>query len=40
MEQYKTITDCPNYEISLHGNVQNRKTEKLLSLCLDTGGYF
>jgi hypothetical protein len=39
MEQHKSITDYPNYEISSHGNVRNRKTGKLLSLCPDTGGY-
>jgi hypothetical protein len=39
MEQYKTITEYPNYEISSYGNVRNSKTGKILSLCSDTGGY-
>ena len=39
MEEWRTITDFPNYSVSNFGNVMNNKTKKLLKLC-DKSGYY
>ena len=39
-EQYKTIEDNQDYEISNLGNVRNKKTNKILTHTLTTTGYY
>ena len=38
MEEYRTIGNYENYEISNFGNIRNKKTNKILKAC-DCGGY-
>lgn len=40
METWKEIGKNPNYEISTHGNVRRKGSEKTLSLDLKKNGYF
>ncbi len=39
MENWKSIDEYENYEISDHGNVKNIKTNRMLKLCVDNRGY-
>ena len=40
MEEYKTISDFDNYEISNLGNVRNKKTNRILKHSINGNGYF
>lgn len=40
MEEWKTITDYDNYEISNLGNVKNKKTNRLLTPYIISSGYY
>lgn len=40
MEEWKTITDYDNYQISNLGNVKNKKTNKLLTPYINSSGYY
>jgi hypothetical protein len=39
MEEWRQISDFPNYSVSSFGNVINVKTNKMLRLC-NKGGYY
>eukprot|EP01038_Epipyxis_sp_PR26KG_P014678 gene14678-19716_t len=39
VENWKSIEDYPNYEVSSFGNVRNAKTSKLLKAGLGKNGY-
>ena len=39
MEEWKTITDFPNYEVSSFGNIKNNKTGKDLKINVKSGYY-
>ena len=39
MEEYKLIVDFPNYEISNHGNVRNKRTGRILISVIGKAGY-
>jgi hypothetical protein len=39
MEEWRVISDFPNYSVSNFGNVKNNKTSKLLKLTLKSGYY-
>ena len=38
MEEWRVITEFPNYDVSNLGNIRNNKTNKLLKPCIK-GGY-
>ena len=40
MEEWKEITDYPNYEISNLGNVKNKTTKRLLKNTISSTGYY
>ena len=39
MEDWKTIADFPNYDVSSLGNIRNNKTGKPLKICAKSGYY-
>ena len=39
MEDWKSIADFPNYDVSSLGNVRNNKTGKLMKICVKSGYY-
>ncbi len=39
MEEWRQISDFPNYSVSNFGNVMNNKTNKMLRLCNKSGYY-
>ena len=39
MENFITITQCPDYEISNLGRIRNKKTQKILKQSIIKGGY-
>ena len=38
-ENWKSIDEYENYEISDHGNIKNIKTNRMLKLNIDSNGY-
>jgi len=40
IEYWRLIDGYNNYEISSHGRVRNNRTDRILELCLNRGGYF
>ena len=39
MEEWRIITDFPNYSVSIFGNVKNNKTNRTMKLSIK-GGYY
>jgi hypothetical protein len=39
MEDWKTIADFPNYDVSSLGNIRNNKTGKTMKICVKSGYY-
>ena len=39
MEEYRAIVNFSNYEVSNHGNVRNKSTNKLLKFYIEKSGY-